>query len=55
MAEKNALKSVKFAEFESDSLKTDEDTTQQSRWILQRYVWWGVERVQGRAPPPPPL
>ena len=31
MAEKNALKSVNFAEFESDLLKTDENIAQQSR------------------------
>ena len=37
-----------IAQFESDLLKTDEDTASQSRQILQAFVWWGAQT----SPPP---
>ena len=37
-----------IAQFESDLLKTDEDTASQSRQILQPFVWWGAQTC----PPP---
>ena len=41
--EKKCLEIRKFAKFESDLLKTNEDIARpQSREILQTFVWWGV-------------
>ena len=41
--EKKCLEIRKFAKFESDLLKTNEDIGRpQSREILQTFVWWGV-------------
>ena len=37
---KENLKIGKIAKFESDLLKTNEDTAPQSREILQTFVWW---------------
>ena len=40
---KKCLEIRKFAKFESDLLKTNEDIGRpQSREILQTFVWWGV-------------
>ena len=53
--EKNCLEIRKFAAFESDLLKTNEDIARpQSREILQTFVWWGVGDSLGRSPTLPP-
>ena len=45
---KKHLMISQIAQFESDLLKTDEDTASQSRQILQPFVWWGAQTC----PPP---
>ena len=51
--EKKCLEIRKFAKFQSDLLKTNEDIARpQSREILQTFVWWGSGTVL--VPPLPP-
>ena len=51
---KKCLEIRKFAKFQSDLLKTNEDIARpQSREILQTFVWWGVGDSLGPSPPPP--
>ena len=53
-SEKKWLEIRKFAKFESDLLKTNEDIAgTQSREILQTFVWWGLETVLVPPPHPP--
>ena len=54
LEKKKCLEIRKFAKFESDLLKTNEDIARpQSREILQTFVWWGVGDSLGPSPPPP--
>ena len=53
--EKKCLEIRKFAKFQSDLLKTNEDIARpQSREILQTFVWWGVGDSLGPSPPRQP-
>ena len=52
---KKCLEIGKFAKFENDLLKTNEDIARpQRREILQTFLWWGSATFLVPPPPPPP-